>query len=143
MRRLFANRDFALYWAGLTVSLLGDGVYFVAIAWQVYSISNTPRALAYVGAAWTVPQLAGLLLAGAVSDRLDRRRVIIAANVLSGLAVGAIACLSLLGLLELWHLFILVALYGIGVALFIPAAGALAPELVPEELFVQANALRQ
>ena len=35
-------RDFALVWTGMTVSLLGDGIYMVAIAWQVYSISNTP-----------------------------------------------------------------------------------------------------
>jgi len=43
-------RDFALVWTGMTVSLLGDGIYMVAIAWQVYSISNTPTALAKVEA---------------------------------------------------------------------------------------------
>jgi MFS family permease len=143
MLRLFANRDFALYWAGSTVSLLGDGVYFVAIAWQVYSLSNTPTALAEVGAAWTLPQLAGLLFAGAVSDRFDRRRVMIVANATCGLAIGGIALLSLAGQLMLWQLWILVAVYGVGVALFIPASGAFLPELVPGELLVQANALRQ
>jgi len=143
MLRVFANRDFALYWAGSTVSLLGDGVYFVAIAWQVYSLSNSPSALAYIGAAWTLPQLAGLLFAGAISDRLDRRRVMMVANATSGVAIGAIALLSLAGLIRLWQLWILVAVHGIGVALFIPAAGALMPQLVSAELLVEANALRQ
>lgn len=143
MRTLFGHRDFALYWAGSTASLLGDGIYFVAIAWQAYSLSNSPRALAYIGAAWTLPQLAGLLFAGAASDRFDRRRVMIAANAISGTAIGAIAALSIAGLLKLWQLWLLVAIHGVGVALFIPSAGALVPQLVPSELLVEANALRQ
>jgi DHA3 family tetracycline resistance protein-like MFS transporter len=125
------------------VSLFGDGVYFVALAWQVYSLSNTPRALAYAGAAWMLPQLAGLLFAGAVSDRFNRRRLMIAANALSGVAIAAIGILSVLDALKLWELWILVAIHGAGVAFFMPAASALVPELVPKELFVQANALRQ
>jgi len=47
-------RDFALLWAGAMVSLAGDGVYVVALAWQVYEISNSPGALSLVGVAWTL-----------------------------------------------------------------------------------------
>jgi hypothetical protein len=75
-------RDFALLWTGMTVSLLGDGIYFVAIAWQVYELSNAPTALSVVGVAWTVPQVAFVLLSGVISDRFDRRRVMIVADVL-------------------------------------------------------------
>ncbi len=57
------ERDFALLWTGLTVSLIGDGIYLVAIAWQVYDISNTPSALALVGLAWSLG-LAVFLLTG-------------------------------------------------------------------------------
>jgi MFS family permease len=143
MLRIFANRDFTLYWLGSTVSLLGDGVYFVAIAWQVYAVSNRPSALAYIGAAWTLPQLASLLFTGAISDRFDRRRVMMIANATSGVAIGAIALLTLAGLITLWQLWILVAIHGVGVALFIPASGAFVPEIVPTELLVEANAVRQ
>jgi predicted MFS family arabinose efflux permease len=143
MLRLFRQRNFFLFWTGMTVSLLGDGIYFVAIAWLVYDLSNSPASLALVGVAWTVPQLACLLLAGAVTDRLDRRRVLVAANVVGGLAIGAIAALALAGSVQLWHVWALVVVYGVSVAFFIPAAGAIVPEIVPEELLVQANALRQ
>ena len=51
-------RDFALLWTGMTVSFLGDGLYTVAIAWQVYTLSNAPTALAVVGVAWMLPQAA-------------------------------------------------------------------------------------
>jgi MFS family permease len=143
MLRVFANRDFALYWLGSTVSLLGDGVYFVAIAWLVYDLSNTPSALAYVGVAWTLPQLASLLFAGAISDRLDRRRVMMSANAVSGLAIGVIAVLTIAGQVALWQLWILVAVHCVGVALFIPASGAFVPQLVAADQLVQANAVRQ
>ena len=143
MLRLFRQRNFSLFWSGMTVSLLGDGIYFVAIAWLVYDLSNSPASLALVGVAWTVPQLACLLFAGAVTDRLDRRRVLVAANLVGGLAIGAIAALTLAGWVQLWHVWALVVVYGVSVAFFIPAAGAIVPEIVPEELLVEANALRQ
>jgi MFS family permease len=143
MLRVFDDRDFTLYWLGSIVSLLGDGIYFVAIAWEVYHLSNRPSALAYIGAAWTLPQLASLLFAGAISDRLDRRRVMMVASATSGLAIGGIAALTLLGAVTLWQLWILVAVHGVGVALFIPAAGAFVPEIVPAERLVEANVLRQ
>jgi MFS family permease len=70
------HRDFRLLWIGQAISLAGDGIYLVAIAWLVYDISNQPGALAIVGLAWTLPQVAGLLLAGVLSDRFERRRLL-------------------------------------------------------------------
>ena len=71
-------RDFALLWAGATVSLAGDGVYVVALAWQVYELSDSPTALSLVGVAWTLPLGLFVLLGGVVSDRFERRRIMIA-----------------------------------------------------------------
>jgi hypothetical protein len=50
-------RDFGLLFWGTTVSQFGDGVYLVAIAWQVYELSNAPTALSIVGVAWTLPMV--------------------------------------------------------------------------------------
>ena len=63
------HRDFRLLWSGMCVSLMGDGIFLVAMAWQVYALSNAPTALALVGIAMTVPTIAFLLLGGVVSDR--------------------------------------------------------------------------
>jgi DHA3 family tetracycline resistance protein-like MFS transporter len=139
--RPLRHRDFALMWAGFAASLLGDGVYLVAIAWQAYELSNTPAALSVVGVAWTLPTVLLLLAGGVVSDRRDRRRVMLLADAMRAVAVGAIAALSLAGVLELWELVVLVAVYGVGDALFLPAATAIVPSLVPTEEVVQANAL--
>jgi MFS family permease len=135
------SRDFALLWAGMTVSLLGDGIYFVAIAWQVYELSNAPTALSVVGVAWTLPNVLLLLVGGVLSDRFERRRLMIISDVVRAVAIGAIGLLSVTGELHLWHLLVLVAFYGAGEALFAPAFQAIVPELVPQEHLVQANSL--
>src|SRR3954467_1233538 len=98
--RPLRERDFALLWTGMTVSLLGDGIFVVAEAWQVYDIDNDPIALSVVGTAWTLGMVAFLLPGGVVTDRVDRRRVLVAADVVRGLAVLAIGVLSLSGAIE-------------------------------------------
>ena len=137
------HRDFALLWSGQTVSLIGDGVFLVAMAWQAYAISNAPTALSVVGIAMTVPTIVLLLVGGVVSDRLDRRRVLLAADLVRGLAVAALAVLSMTGALELWHMCALVALYGCGTAFFGPAFDAIVPDLLPQSQLAQANSLDQ
>lgn len=139
--RPLASRDFRLLWAGRSISLLGDGIFTVAVPWQVLAISNSPGALAAVGVAWTVPLVAFLVLGGVVADRFERRRVMLAADLLRGLAVGGLGALSLLGVIELWHVLALSVVFGVGEALFYPAFGGLVPELVPPGLLVQANSL--
>jgi MFS family permease len=137
------HRDFRLLWSGMCVSLLGDGVFLVAMAWQVYSLSNTPTALAIVGIAMTVPTVVFLLLGGVVSDRFDRRRVMLAADVWRMVAVAGLAALSLAGVLELWHVAVLVAFYGAGTAFFGPAFDAIVPDVLPAGELARANSLDQ
>jgi transmembrane secretion effector len=136
-------RDFALLWLGLTVSFVGDGVYIIAIAWQTYDLSNSPSALAAVGVAWSLPQLVLLLLTGVLSDRLDRRHLMIAGDVVRGLAIASIGILSINGTLTMTWLLVLVVIFGAGQALFGPAFSSIVPQVVPEELLVEANSLGQ
>jgi MFS family permease len=137
------HRQFRLLWTGMTVSLLGDGIFYVALPWQVYQLSDAPTALSVVGIAMAVPHIALLLLGGVVSDRFDRRRVMMAADILRGGAVGALGLLSLSGSLRLWHLIAMAAVFGAGTAFFGPAFDAIVPEIVPERQLTQANALDQ
>ena len=137
------HRDFRLLWGGMCVSLLGDGAFIVALAWQVYSLSNAATAMSMVGIAMTVPTIVFLLIGGVASDRLDRRRIMLAADVTRALAVGLLALLSVTGALELWHVIVLVVFYGAGAAFFAPAFDAITPELLPADELGQANALDQ
>ncbi|HEX2294699.1 MAG TPA: MFS transporter [Actinomycetota bacterium] len=139
--RALRVRDFRMLWTAMSVSLFGDGIYYVALAWQVYELEDAPSALAAVGVASSVPLVVFALFGGVLTDRLDRRKVLIASNVLRGVAITAVGLLSVTGELELWHMVGLIALYGAGDALFGPAFGAIVPDLVPKHLLVQANSL--
>jgi MFS family permease len=141
--RPLRERDFALLWAGMTISLLGDGIFVVAEAWQVYDLDNDPVALSLVGTAWTLGMVAFLLTGGVVTDRVDRRRVLIAADLVRAAALVGMGVLSLSGVIEIWHLVVLSLFMGIGEAFFGPAFGAIVPEVVAKEQLVQANALDQ
>ena len=141
--RPLRERRFALLWSGLTISLLGDGLYTVAIAWTAYELSGVPTALTLVGLAAAIPQLVVVLFGGVLSDRFERRRVMLAADSLRALVVALIGALAVAHVLRLWELVALVGLYGIGTALFAPAITALVPELVPQEHLLEANALNQ
>jgi MFS family permease len=137
------DREFRLLWSGMCVSLLGDGAFLVALAWQVYALSDAATAMSLVGIAMTVPTIVFLLVGGVASDRLDRRRIMLTADLARGAAVGLLAVLSLTGALELWHIVGLVVIYGGGAAFFAPAFDAIVPELLPAERLGQANALDQ
>jgi DHA3 family tetracycline resistance protein-like MFS transporter len=135
------DRDFALLTTGRTVSLLGDGFFLVALAWQVYDISNVPSALSIVGVAHTLPMVLLVLVGGAFADRYDRRKLMIWADLIRAVAVGVLGILSVTGSLELWHIIVLIGFVGLGDAFFNPASSAIVPDIVPEHNLAQANSL--
>ncbi len=144
--RLFAplaHRDYRLLAGGTSVSLLGDGVFLVALAWQVYTMSDAPTALATVGIAMTIPTIACLLIGGAVSDRFDRRLVMLIADAVRAVLLAALAALAVTGALAFWELLAIAVVYGAATAFFNPASDALVPQLLPADTLAQANSLDQ
>jgi MFS family permease len=137
------HRDFRLLWAGMTVSLVGDGIFLVAMAWQAYELWNAPAALSLLGIGMTIPMIAFLLPAGVLSDRLDRRSLMLCADFARAIVVAALAVLALTGLLTFWELLVIVALYGVGTAFFTPAFEAIVPDIVPAPDLAAANSLDQ
>ena len=137
------QRDFRLLWTGKSVSLQGDGFFLVAIAWEAFGLSNHTASLAYVGVALSLPQVAMLLVGGAVSDRMGCRPVLIWADCARAAAVGALAALVASGGLHLWELYLAAGVLGVCAAFAAPAFDALVPQLVPEGELHQANAIEQ
>jgi MFS family permease len=141
--RLLTIREFVLLWSGSTVSLFGDGIYFVTIAWEVYRLSDLPTALGIVSAAFALPQVVLLVFGGVISDRMDRRLLMLWMNAVSGLMIGGLGVLVLLDRIQLWEIIVLVAVYGVSQAFFLPASRAIVPSLVDPDLLPQAMAVEQ
>lgn len=137
------HRDFRILWAGMAVSLLGDGIFLIAVAWESYALWNAPAALSIVGIGMTIPTIVFLLAGGVVSDRHDRRLVMLWADGVRAATVAVLAALVITGSLRFWELVLLVALYGSGTAFFTPAFEAIVPDLLPIEDLPAANSLDQ
>jgi hypothetical protein len=135
--------DFRRLWAGQTVSLVGDGVFLIASVWTAYALWNTPAATAVLGIAMTVPTIAFLLVGEAISDRADRRLVMLCSDVVRGLVVAGLTALLVAHELSFPAPAVLTAVYGAATAFFTPAFKALVPCIVAERDLPQANSLDQ
>ena len=127
----------------MTVSLIGDGILLVALGWQTYELSRSPSTLGWVAAAYVAPMAVVLLAGGVLTDRFERRKMMIAADLVRVVSLGGMAALAISHDLRVWELASPAALTGVGDALFAQAFGSIVPELVPGELLVEANALDQ
>src|SRR5580700_7508821 len=135
------HRDFALLWSGQSVSLVGDGIYTVALALETLRIDNHPIALSLVLAARLLPTVLLLMVGGVIVDRIPRRLAMLASDASRGVAVAAVAILVALGTLQIWELVVISVVFGAADALFYPAATAVTPEILPADLLVQGSAL--
>jgi predicted MFS family arabinose efflux permease len=135
------DRDFRLFWTGNLVSLLGDGIFTVALALEALRVDHQPTGLAYVLAARAVVGVALSMVGGVVVDRIPRRTAMVAADLARGAAIGLIAVLVAAHAITLLDLLLMAIVVGAADALGGPAFLALIPELVPIEQITQANAL--
>jgi MFS family permease len=140
-RQIFQNRSFALFWSGFSFSVLGDAMTRVALTWFVYETTGSAAALGWLMLCYTGPIVVGGLLAGSLLDRFDRRAVMVADNVVRGVAVALIPLLYALGLLAVWHIYAVAAVYGLLMMISLAGGPALVPSLVRREQLATANAL--
>ena len=138
---VLAVRDFRRFYAGYVTSLLGSSMSTVAIAWAVLESGASATGLGYVFAAAVVPQVLLMAVAGAVADRLGRRRVMLGADVLRCAAQASLAGAVFAGRPALWVFVLLAWLVGTGEAFFTPALDALTVEIAPRDQLGNANAL--
>jgi MFS family permease len=136
------ERPFRLLFFGQAVSLLGDGMVGVALAFAVLDLTGSASDLGIVLAARTIPLVAFLLVGGVWADRLPRRALMVTTDVIRLVAHGAMAALLIAGAAEVWSVAALAAVAGAASAFFNPAITGIMPAVVSTERLQQANALR-
>lgn len=139
--RSLRSSSFLLVWIGQTVSLLGDGAFTIALAWQVLILTGSGTAMGLVLMTWNIPRLIFLLAGGIAADRVSRRRLMLWSDGGRAIVVAIIALFSLIHLLQLWHLIALALCFGVADSFFLPAFQALPPQLLDKEDLSSANAL--
>jgi MFS family permease len=137
---LAPGEPFRLLFAGQSLSVVGDRMTAVAIAFAVLSIGDATD-LGIVLAASGIPFAMFAIAGGVLSDRVGRRRTMIASDVTRTVCQAIVAALLLTGRAEVWMLVVLSAVYGASAAIFMPALMGLIPQTVPSERIQEANAL--
>jgi len=132
---------FTVLWVAAVVGNVGSFMRDVASAWVVTDLSASPTSVAMIQAAATLPAFVLALPAGVLSDLFDRRRFLIAIQLLLAATSLTLAALSATGQLTVTWLVALTCLGGTGAALMGPAWQSIVPELVPREDMRNAVAL--
>lgn len=133
---VLAVRDFRIFSAGLLTTVLGRQILVVTQAWLVYDMTGSPLALGVVGGAHAVPGILVALFSGALADRFDPRRIILAAEAASALLLLVLATLVATGLVQVWHIIVVAFLTGITQAFDSPARRSIWAPMVPREKFL-------
>jgi len=138
---IFREAAFRWFWLGFTGSALGDTMTRVALTWFVYQATGSAAALGGLLVAYSGPIIVGGLVAGWLLDRYDRRQVMFVDSVVRGIAVSAIPLLFIVGRLQVWHVYVVAAVYGSLMMISLAGGPALVPSLVRREQLATANAL--
>lgn len=135
------HRDFRLLWAGQLVSDVGSHMQEVALAYQLFRLTDSPFQLGLLGLVRFAPVLLLALVGGAVADRLDRRRVLLVTQGFLGLSSAALALATQLDFVNVGLIYTVTFVSSIAWSFDEPAREGLIPRLVPHAHLPQATTL--
>jgi predicted MFS family arabinose efflux permease len=104
--RLWRNPAFVVFWSARTISMAGTGITTIVLPVLVYKLTRSPAWVAGVNAVQAVPYIAFGLLAGAVADRLNRKKIMVTCDGIAALLLAAVPVAAALHLLGLAQVFI-------------------------------------
>ncbi|MBN1596400.1 MFS transporter [candidate division FCPU426 bacterium] len=128
--RALSNRNYRLFFFGQGISLIGTWMQTISIGWLVYRLTHSPFLLGMVGFAGQIPMVFLTPFAGVLSDRWQRRRVLLATQILAMLQAFILAFLTLTGLIRIWHLMALAVFLGLVNSFDMPTRQAFTLEMV-------------
>lgn len=139
--RALSHRDYRLFWIGQLLSRIGTWMQSVGQAWLVLELTNSPFRLGLISTLQFGPVLLFSFVGGVLSDRVAKRKLILATQIAMMLQAFALSGLVWTGHVEYWHVAVLAAIYGVANSLDMPARQAYVVELVGKPDLLNAIAL--
>lgn len=136
---LFSNKGFVSYFAGMFISLFGTGMNFAGVTLYVLAKTHSTVQVSFTVILLTLPRLVVPPLGGVLIDRVDRRYLGISLDLARAAVVLFVAATAAWGRLDLWQLYAMVLLLGVGFAIYWSSSVALLQELIPPAELVSAN----
>lgn len=128
--RSLKYRNYRLFFSGQSVSLIGTWMQRLALPWVVYQMTGSEVLLGIVGFAGQIPSFLLAPVAGVLTDRWNKYRVLVVTQVVSMIQAGILAWLAMTGSLEIWHIIVLSLILGCINAFDVPARQSFVVEMV-------------
>jgi MFS family permease len=135
------SRPFLLFWLTISLSLTGVWVRITTQGWLVYELTNDEFLLGLVSFCQAAPVLIASPIAGALLDRVDRRKVLLGVQLVVASAMFVLATLVASGRVEVWHIMVIAIVVGTASGFDWPARLSLVPALVDSARLQSAVAL--
>ncbi|MFM8811780.1 MAG: MFS transporter [Actinomycetota bacterium] len=134
------GRDFRFVWLSTLVSSSGDGMFVTAFPLLAAILTRDPVLIAGITISTRLPWLLFSIFTGAIADRMDRRKLMIGADIVRMVIVGVLGASILLDAVAIWQLYVCAFLLGICETLHVNAAQAFIPAVVRQDQLLPANA---
>ncbi|GAA4776480.1 MFS transporter [Actinomycetospora chlora] len=125
----------------LALSVLAEGLWTLAVVWQVVELGGGPTELSLVSGALALGVVVTALAGGVLADRVPQKRILAGVHTVLALSIGAVAALSAVGALGVPLLIVVAGVIGLSMGLFFPAYSALVPALVDDDELLAVNGL--
>jgi MFS family permease len=137
---ILEQRGFRYFFVAMFASLFGSGMNFAGVSWYILMATHSTVKVSVQVIVVTLPGLFIPFLGGVLIDRFDRRYLGVALDLVRGVFVLATAYIAWRGNLQLWHLYAMTLITGIGSAMYWATVNALVQEVIPPSQFTGANA---
>ncbi|MDF5751139.1 MFS transporter [Spongiactinospora sp. TRM90649] len=135
----FQHGQYRMLVGSLTASMFGEGLWLMAMVWQVIALGGKAGELSLVTTGTAVGMVVTVLLGGAIADRVPQRRILLTTELILASAAVLGAVLAMSGVIEVWHLALIALVRGIGSGFYFPAYSAMLPAIVPADNLMAAN----
>src|SRR5215472_4747722 len=137
---IWAQRGFRYFFVAMFVSLFGSGMNFAGVSWYILAVTHSTVRVSWQVIVMTIPGLFVPFLGGVLIDRFDRRYLGVLLDLVRGFFVLGTAYIAWRGHLQIWHLYAMTLVTGIGSAMYWATVNSLAQEIIPPSQFTGANA---
>ena len=135
------HKNFRLFFAGQTVSLIGTWVHQTALSWLIYNITGSKFMLGLISALASLPMFFFSIWGGVIADRFPKRKTLIATQTVSMVLVAVLAALVLLNIYKIWHIIVISVLLGVNFAVDMPVRQSFLIDITGKEDLMNGIAL--
>ncbi|MFX0094292.1 MAG: MFS transporter [Candidatus Hodarchaeota archaeon] len=139
--KVIRKQNFAIFWISLLGFASADALFTLSFTWWIFEKTGSEVQLSIVVMLNFLPSFIFGLFSGVITDKLNRKTLLVSASLLRGIFIFLIPLLNFISSLEIWHLYILTFLQGSASTFFIITRGAIIPQLIEKEDLMTANSL--